>query len=123
MPRPCISADTRMKTKDNSFAGFPACWNMVVLVLFALKPNFWVTLASSWCWRRRCSALKFVHPVRTERWRGVTAAGGAALDLFAGWAAWGNFAPDRFAHFGLLVTSLYLVSAGILQQLLYRERL
>ena len=28
-------ADTRMKTKDYSFAGFPACWNMVVLVLFA----------------------------------------------------------------------------------------
>lgn len=23
-------ADTRMKTKDKSFAGFPACWNMVV---------------------------------------------------------------------------------------------
>jgi len=32
-------ADTRMKTKDYSFAGFPACWNMVVLVLFALKPH------------------------------------------------------------------------------------
>jgi phosphatidylcholine synthase len=30
-----------MKTKDNSFAGFPACWNMVVLVLFALKPGEW----------------------------------------------------------------------------------
>ena len=28
-------ADTRMKTKDKSFAGFPACWNMVALVLFA----------------------------------------------------------------------------------------
>ena len=26
-------ADTRMKTKDNSFSGFPACWNMVVLVI------------------------------------------------------------------------------------------
>jgi phosphatidylcholine synthase len=25
-------ADTRMKTKDNSFAGFPGCWNMLVLV-------------------------------------------------------------------------------------------
>ncbi|NBT32662.1 MAG: phosphatidylcholine synthase, partial [Rhodobacteraceae bacterium] len=28
-------ADTRMKTKDYSFSGFPGCWNMVVLVLFA----------------------------------------------------------------------------------------
>ena len=37
-------SDTRMKTRDNSFAGFPACWNMLVLVLFALKPNFWIIL-------------------------------------------------------------------------------
>ncbi|TMV45683.1 phosphatidylcholine synthase, partial [Thioclava sp. BHET1] len=32
-------ADTRMKTKDNSFAGFPGCWNMLAIVLFALKPD------------------------------------------------------------------------------------
>src|SRR6056297_235217 len=31
-------ADTRMKTEDKSFEGFPACWNMVVIVLFALEP-------------------------------------------------------------------------------------
>ena len=37
-------ADSRMKTKDNSFAGFPGCWNMVVVVLFATEPNFWITL-------------------------------------------------------------------------------
>src|SRR6056297_192383 len=37
-------ADTRMKTPNNSFAGFPGCWNMVVLVMFALEPNFWVIL-------------------------------------------------------------------------------
>ena len=38
-------ADTRMKTKDNSFSGFPGCWNMVVIVLFALEPNFWFMLS------------------------------------------------------------------------------
>ena len=37
-------SDTRMKTKDKSFSGFPACWNMVVLVLFAEKPHQWVVL-------------------------------------------------------------------------------
>lgn len=37
-------ADTRMKTKDNSFSGFPGCWNMVVLVLFALEPGWQVCL-------------------------------------------------------------------------------
>ena len=28
-------ADTRMKTADNSFSGFPGCWNMAALVFFA----------------------------------------------------------------------------------------
>ncbi|OYW47617.1 MAG: phosphatidylcholine synthase, partial [Rhodobacterales bacterium 12-65-15] len=37
-------SDTRMKTKDKSFAGFPACWNMVVLVLFATRPGEMVIL-------------------------------------------------------------------------------
>ncbi|OHC49602.1 MAG: phosphatidylcholine synthase, partial [Rhodobacteraceae bacterium GWF1_65_7] len=38
--------DTRMKTKDYSFAGFPACWNMFILVMFALKPGEGVILFS-----------------------------------------------------------------------------
>ncbi|MDA0361888.1 MAG: CDP-alcohol phosphatidyltransferase family protein, partial [Proteobacteria bacterium] len=37
-------SDKRMKTKDNSFLGFPGCWNMVALVIFAVQPNFWVIL-------------------------------------------------------------------------------
>ena len=37
-------ADSRMKTKDNSFSGFPGCWNMVVLVLFATDPHWTVIL-------------------------------------------------------------------------------
>ena len=37
--------DGNMKTKDNSFQGFPGCWNMVILVLFAIKPSFWLIIA------------------------------------------------------------------------------
>ncbi|WP_457647403.1 CDP-alcohol phosphatidyltransferase family protein, partial [Profundibacter sp.] len=61
-------ADTRMKTKDNSFSGFPGCWNMVVLVLFALQPNYWLMLALVVGLSiTMFIPLKFVHPVRTER--------------------------------------------------------
>lgn len=61
-------SDTRMKTKDNSFQGFPGCFNMLVLVLFALSPPWWVclvivTLLSV----AMFLPIKFVHPVRTER--------------------------------------------------------
>jgi phosphatidylcholine synthase len=113
-------ADTRMKTKDYSFAGFPACWNMVVLVLFALEPNFWVSLAVVIALAAAMfTPLKFVHPVRTTRWRAVTLPMAVAWTGFAGWAAWVDFAPGTISTYGLLVTSVYLAVAGIAQQLLY----
>ena len=30
-------ADTRMKTADYSFSGFPSCWNMVAVIVFATQ--------------------------------------------------------------------------------------
>lgn len=115
-------AKTGMKTRDNSFAGFPGCWNMVVLVFFALEPNFWVMLAIVTALAvAMFLPLKFVHPVRTARWRGVSLPVALAWTFFAGWAAWEGFDSQSWAHWGLTVTSLYLVSAGILQQILQRR--
>src|SRR6056297_3200371 len=91
-------ADTRMKTKDNSFSGFPGCWNMVVLVIFALEPNFWVSLALVGSLAITMFVpLKFVHPVRTERWRNVTLPMALAWTIFAGWAALVDFYPNSWA--------------------------
>jgi len=110
-------ADTRMKTKDNSFSGFPGCWNMLVLVIFALEPNFWVSLALVTILAvAMFLPLKFVHPVRTERWRVVTLPVAIAWTFFAGWAAWVDFHPESWAHWGLVVTSVYLLGAGVTQQ-------
>jgi len=111
-------ADTRMKTKDNSFAGFPACWNMVVLVLFALKPDFWVTLAVVVALAATMfTNVKFIHPVRTERWRFLSLPVALAWVCFAAWSAWVDFEPGMMAHAGLVLTSLYLLLAGAAQQL------
>ncbi|NOX42071.1 MAG: phosphatidylcholine synthase [Alphaproteobacteria bacterium] len=111
-------ADKRMKTKDNSFAGFPGCWNMVVVVLFVVEPNFWMILgivvvitASMF------TPLKFVHPVRTERWRMVTLPTALAWTAFAGWSAWVNFNPGPIVISGLAITSTYLLLAGIAMQI------
>jgi phosphatidylcholine synthase len=112
-------ADTRMKTKDNSFSGFPGCWNMVVLIIFALKPNFWVSLALVTALAiAMFLPLKFVHPVRTERWRNVTLPMALAWTFFAGWAAWVDFHPQSWAIWGLVVTSVYLLFAGIAQMII-----
>ena len=112
-------ADTRMKTRDKSFSGFPACWNMVVLVLFALKPDFPVTLAVVVALAVAMFLnLRFIHPVRTRRWRAISLPMALGWTFFAGWAAWVDFDPQSWAHWGLVVTSLYLVLAGIAQQIL-----
>lgn len=111
-------ADTRMKTKDNSFSGFPACWNMVAVVIFALKPDFWVTLAVVVILAAAMfTRLKFIHPVRTDRWYQISLPVAVAWTAFATWAALTNFQAGFFAHTGLLLTSLYLAIAGIAQQL------
>ncbi len=113
-------ADTRMKTNDYSFRGFPGCWNMLVLVLFALEPNWMICLILvAILALAMFLPVKFVHPVRTARWRAVTLPMAFAWVIFAGWAAWVNFAPDSWAHWGLMITSIYLVGAGAAQQIMY----
>ncbi len=112
-------ADTRMKTDDNSFAGFPACWNMVVLVLFAVKPDFWITLAIVVALTiAMFTPLKFIHPVRTDRWRKVSLSLALAWTGFAFWAVLVDFHPLSWAHWGLVATSVYLLFAGIAQQVI-----
>ena len=117
-------ADTRMKTKDNSFQGFPGCWNMVVLVLFAVKPDFWVSLGIVVALAAAMFLpVKFVHPVRTPRWRWLTLPVALAWTGFAGWAAWVEFDPASWAITGLVMTSVYLLGAGLVQQVIWRETL
>ncbi|MBP1806139.1 CDP-alcohol phosphatidyltransferase family protein [Rubellimicrobium aerolatum] len=124
-------ADTRMKTKDNSFSGFPSCWNMLVLVLFAWfwpgesagEPEpyaFWlITLIVAVLAATMFLPVKFVHPVRTERWRAVTLPMALLWVVFAGWAAWVDFHPESWAQWGLTVASFYLLGAGAAQQIVH----
>jgi len=116
-------ADTRMKTKDNSFSGFPGCWNMLVLVIFAVEPNFYISLVLvATLALAMFLPLKFIHPVRTERWRKLSLPMALAWTFFAGWAAWVDFHPESWAHWGLVVTSIYLVFVGIVQQIVPERR-
>ena len=112
--------DTRMKTKDNSFSGFPGCWNMLILVLFALSPPWWVCLILvAVLSATMFIPVKFIHPVRTERWRNISLPIALIWTVFAGLAAWNNFTPAPFLFWGLMLSSLYLLLAGAAQQVLH----
>lgn len=112
-------ADTRMKTKDKSFAGFPACWNMVILVLFAVDPPQIVVLAVVIALTVAMFLnLKFIHPTRTPRWHRVNLGAAILWLICATNAAWLDFNEGLLAHWGLILSSLYLTFAGIAQQIL-----
>ncbi|MEM9851540.1 MAG: CDP-alcohol phosphatidyltransferase family protein [Pseudomonadota bacterium] len=111
--------DTRIKTKDKSFLGFPACWNMLVLVIFATEPNYWLSLALVvGCAIAMFTPLKFIHPVRTVRWRPLSLPVMAVWTSAATVAAWTNFAAGPGVTLTLAATSVYLLFAGIAQQIL-----
>ncbi len=111
-------ADTRMKTKDNNFAGFPGCWNMVVLVFFTIQPAWQVILLIVIVLSiSMFTNLKFIHPVRTSRWRGFSLPVAIIWTFLGGYAAWTNFQTSLFLQMTFLLFSLYLLTAGIIQQI------
>ncbi len=112
-------ADTRMKAQDNSFVGFPGVWHMPLLVLFIATPPAWVTgLLVLLLGLGQFTSLRFIHPVRTRRWRVFNL---VVLGLWLVLAALGvaaDFAPQPLVHWLLVATSLWLLGAGILMQLI-----
>src|SRR5882757_2599734 len=74
-------ADRRMKTPDNHFRGFPGLWNIAAFYLFLLHlPPALSSLGMAVLIVLTFAPFHVLHPVRVERWRGVT------LSLMAIWA-------------------------------------
>lgn len=110
-------ADVRMKAEDNCFVGFPAVWQMPLLVFLTFQPPVWLTAGmilllgvSQFTW------LKFVHPVRTVRWRKATMTICLMWVGFATWSVWENFDPPALVKAGLLATSVWLLFVGMVMQ-------
>ncbi len=112
-------ADVRMKAEDNCFVGFPAVWQMPLIVFLTFDPPVWVTASvivalglAQFTW------LKFIHPVRTIRWRRLNLSVCLAWVVLAAWSVWEHFAPPQAVQLGLLASSVWLLLVGILMQLL-----
>jgi phosphatidylcholine synthase len=110
-------ADTGTKTKENFFRGFPIVWNMVVFVLFALKPGEWVSFALVVVLAfATFLPLNFLHPVRVARLRAIN------LPIFLLWCVLGAVAllsdldPQYWVKILLAVTTIYLFAIGIVMQ-------
>lgn len=112
-------ADVRMKARDNCFVGFPAAWQMVVLVFLTFNPPVWVTMASIGVLTvAQFTGLKFIHPVRTARWRRINLPVLMLWGALGGISAWAAFDPPALVRAGLLATSFWLLLVGIVMQAL-----
>ena len=115
-------ADVQMKTEDASFEGFPGCFNMVALVVFVTEPDPWLTFALCLVLSAAMFLpIRFVHPVRTERWRPLTLGVTAVWMGLALTAAWGEFGLPPVLATLFAAASLYLLVAGVAQQLVQRR--
>ncbi len=116
-------ADTRMKTEDYGFKGFPVCWNMVVFTLFIVSPSeifsfvfVLVTAALTF------APVIFVHPVRVRILRELT------LGIFGLWAAGGLIAlaydldSPIWVDAVIAASGAYLFCVGFVLQLLGKLR-
>ena len=109
-------ADTRMKTDDLWFRGFPATFNILVLYLFVLRPPWlvsaFVLLAAS---ALMFTPIVFVHPLRVARVRGLTIAMTFAWFALAAIAIFDKLAPPAWVGWGLIATAAYFLSLPLLR--------
>jgi phosphatidylcholine synthase len=109
-------ADTRMKTDDLWFRGFPATWNILVLYLFVLRPPWPVSAAVLLAAAGLMFApIVFVHPLRVVRLRALTIAMTIAWFTFAALAIFDNLTPPAWVVVGLIATAVYFLALPLLR--------
>src|SRR5262249_159090 len=110
-------ADTRMKTPDNYFRGFPGLWNVVAFYLLLLAPPAWIGAAA-------IAALlvltflpfPFLHPVRVKRFRALNMVLMALWAVLALIAIVREMSPGPYVTGALCVIGLYVLGAGALRR-------
>ncbi len=109
-------ADTRMKTDDLWFRGFPATWNILVLYLFILRPPWIVSAALLLAATALMFApIAFVHPLRVVRLRLPTIAMTVAWFAFAALAIIDDLAPPLWVSAGLIGTASYFLALTLMR--------
>jgi phosphatidylcholine synthase len=109
-------ADTRMKTDDLWFRGFPATWNVLVLYLFVLRPPWMISavilLGAA---ALMFTPVVFVHPLRVVRLRSLTIAMTVAWFALAAIAVVEKLAPPAWVGWGLIATAVYFLGLPLLR--------
>jgi len=115
-------ADTRMKTDDLWFRGFPATWNIIVLYLFIFRPP-WIVSAGLLLGAAvlMFAPIVFVHPLRVVKMRGLTIAMMLAWFALATIAIVEDLRPSAWVAWGLIATAAYFLALPLRRHSLWAE--
>jgi phosphatidylcholine synthase len=106
--------DREIKTIDNCFRGFPALWNTIAFYLLLLRPPAWgAGLAIIVLAILTFAPIRFVHPFRVTRLRGLTIAVLALWCALAAVALARDLAPGPVVTTALVACGLYFFVAGL----------
>ena len=104
-------ADTRMKTRDYWFRGFPALWNVLTIYLFVLRPPFYVSAAMIVVGVAAMFApFVFLHPMRVKQLRWLNILVCFAFFALSAVAIWQDFAADLWVKIGYGVVAAYFLA-------------
>jgi phosphatidylcholine synthase len=110
--------DMDSKTEDGFFVGFPAIWNVIAFYLFIFPMPPSMAFASvAILGVLTFIPLKWVHPLRVERFRGLTV---AVLAIWAGAALlvlWRGFPVPIFTQVIIALCSLWLLLPGLVRSI------
>ena len=109
-------ADREMKTKDNYFRGFPAVWNLAAFYLYLLEPPEWVAaIAVAVLAALSFAPIKFLHPLRVQRWRMFNIVLLALWAVLAFIAVVQDLSPGIYVTLPLSLIAAYFFAVGLLR--------
>jgi phosphatidylcholine synthase len=110
-------ADTRMKTPDQAFRGFPAVWNAVVFQLMVYKlPEPLTLIIIAALAVLSFSPVEFVHPLRVRKWRPLTIGMSAAWSILALISLAYDLNPGPVVVIAFAAVSFYFAVIGAVLQ-------
>ncbi|MGI9351152.1 MAG: CDP-alcohol phosphatidyltransferase family protein [Rhizobiaceae bacterium] len=116
-------ADTRMKTEDYGFKGFPVCWNMVVFALFVVSPSPTFSLIFIiFTAIMTFVPVIFIHPVRVKILRPVNLAAFVTWGISGLSAVYFNLDNPILIDAIFIVCSVYLFTIGFILQMMGKLR-
>ena len=109
-------ADTRMKTRDYWFRGFPALWNVVAIYLFVLRPPALVSAVLIVAGVAAMFApIVFVHPMRVAKLRVYNIVASVAFFALSAVAIVNSFGSGWAVKAGFVIVAAYFLALPMLR--------